>query len=69
MIHKGSQRTQRAQMITQYHKAIPFLNHTLYSMDDPRPLVNASSSIMVVVHFIKVSNLYPRVVILSPVGD
>jgi hypothetical protein len=61
-----------AQRITWYHKAIPkpdptipFLNHTLYSREDPRPLVSTRSAIMIVVHFAKVSALYPRVVISS----
>jgi hypothetical protein len=63
MIYKGAQRAQR---ITRYHKAIPksypiipFPNHTRYSREDPRPLVNASSAIMIVVHFAKVNALYP----------
>jgi hypothetical protein len=69
MIHKGAQR------ITQYHKVvpkpyptIPFSNHTLYSREDPRPLVIAISAIMIVVHSIEVSTLYPRVVISSLLG-
>jgi hypothetical protein len=72
MIHKGAQRTQMVQRITQYHKAIPkpyptipFPNHTLYSREDPRPLVTTSSAIMIVVHFEKISTLYPRIVISS----
>jgi hypothetical protein len=65
-MHKGSQRAQR---ITQYHNAIPFPNHTLYSRVNPRPLVTASSAIMIVIHFAKVSVMYPRVVISSSIGD
>jgi hypothetical protein len=68
-VHKGWQRAQR---IIQNHKAIPksyptipFLNHTLYCREDPRLIVTTSSTIMIVVHFAKVSTLYPRVVILS----
>jgi hypothetical protein len=63
MIHKGAKRAQR---ITWYHKAIPkpyptipFPNHTIYSREDPRPLLTASSAIMIVVDFAKVSALYP----------
>jgi hypothetical protein len=69
MEHKGSQWTQRAQRITQYQKAIPFPNHTLYSREDPGLPVTASSAIMIVVHFAKVNVMYPRVVISSPIGD
>jgi hypothetical protein len=68
-VHKGSQRTQRAQRIIQYHKAIPFPNHTLYSREDPRLFVIISSAVMIVVHFINVSALYPWLVISLPVGD
>jgi hypothetical protein len=70
-VHKG---VQRAQRITCYHKAIPkpyptipFPNHTLYSREDPKPFVTASSAIMIVVHSTDVSTLYPRVVISSMV--
>jgi hypothetical protein len=56
-----SQRTQRAERITLYHKAITkpyptisFPYHTLYSREKPRPLVTASSAIVIVVHFAKV---------------
>jgi hypothetical protein len=38
-------------------------------MEDPRPLVTASSAIMRVVHFAKVSTLYPHVVISSLHGQ
>jgi hypothetical protein len=58
-MHKWSHRIERAQRITQHHKTIPFLDHTLYSTEDPRPLVTASSAIMIVVHFAKVNTLYP----------
>jgi hypothetical protein len=37
-------------------------------MEDHRPLVTASSTIMIVRHYTKVSTLYPRVVILSLIG-
>jgi hypothetical protein len=40
-------------------------NHTIKSKEDPRPLVTASTTIMIVIHFVKVSTLYPRVVISS----
>jgi hypothetical protein len=39
--------------------------HTIKSKEDPRPLVTVSTTIMIVVHFTKVSALYPRVVIAS----
>jgi hypothetical protein len=53
------------QSYTKPYPTIPFSNHTLYSREDPRPLVTASSAIMIVVHSIEVSTLYPRVVISS----
>jgi hypothetical protein len=62
--HKGSQSLHK-----DYANTIPFLNHTLYSREDPRPLVTASSAIMTVVDFAKDSTMYLRVVISSPVGD
>jgi hypothetical protein len=75
-MHKGSQRTQRAQRIIEYHRAmpkpyptIPFPNHTLYSREDSRPLVTAYSTIMIVVYYAMVSALYPRVVISSSISD
>jgi hypothetical protein len=43
--------------------AIPI--HTILSRENPRPLVTASTAIMIVVDFAKVSTLYPRVVISS----
>jgi hypothetical protein len=52
-----------------YPTIIPFPNHTLYSREDPRLLVPASSAIMIVVHSADVSTIYPRVVFSSPVGD
>jgi hypothetical protein len=65
-VHKGSQR------ITQYHKAIPklypFPNHTLYSREDPRPIITTRSAIMMVVHSAVVNTLYPSVVISSLCG-
>jgi hypothetical protein len=51
------------------YRTIPFPNHTLYSREDPRLLVTASSAIMVIIHSIEVSTLYPRIVISSPVSD
>jgi hypothetical protein len=39
------------------------------SREDPRPLVTASSVIMIVVHSVEVSTLYPRVLISSPFDD
>jgi hypothetical protein len=42
---------------------IPFPNHLIKR--GTRPLVIASSTIMIVVHFAKVSTLYPHVVISS----
>jgi hypothetical protein len=42
---------------------------TIYSREDPRPLVTASLAIMIVVHFAKVSALYPHVVISSLLGQ
>jgi hypothetical protein len=40
-------------------------NHTIWSKEDPRPLVTVSTVVMIVVHFTKVSALYPWVVISS----
>jgi hypothetical protein len=37
--------------------------------EDPRPLVTASSAIMIVVHSTEVSTLYPQVVISSPFSN
>jgi hypothetical protein len=45
--------------------SLPFPNHTLYSREDSRPLVTASSVIKIVVRFAKLSALYPRIVISS----
>jgi hypothetical protein len=69
MIHKGAQRVSKdtkgtkdhtvPQSYTKPYSTIPFLNHTLYSRGDPRPLVTASSAIMIVIHFAKVTALYP----------
>jgi hypothetical protein len=56
MIHKGAQKVTKG---TKDHKAIPklylFSNHTLYSREDPKPLVIANSTIVIVVHFAKVA--------------
>jgi hypothetical protein len=79
MIHKGAQGVTKdtkgtkdhtvPQNCTKPYSTIPFPNHTLYYREDARPLVTASSAIMIVVHSAKVSTLYPRVVISSPVSD
>jgi hypothetical protein len=81
MIHKGAQRVKKDTKGTKDHTVpqcyikscatIPFPNHTItmYSREDPKPLVSASSTIMIVIHFAKVSTLYPQEVISSPVGD
>jgi hypothetical protein len=76
LIHKGAQMVTRGtkdhtvtQSYTEPYPTIQFPNHTLYSREDPRPLVTASSTIMIVVHSTDVSTLYPRVVISSLVGD
>jgi hypothetical protein len=53
------------QSYTKPYPTIPFPNYTLYSREDQRPLVTASSAIMIVVLFANVSALYPRVVISS----
>jgi hypothetical protein len=37
------------------HKDYTIPNHTNYSREDPKPLVTASSTIMIVVHFAKVA--------------
>jgi hypothetical protein len=43
-----------------YTKIIPTIPHyTIKSKEDPRPLVIASSAIVIVIHFAKVSTLYP----------
>jgi hypothetical protein len=73
MIHKEVTRSTKdhtvPQKYTKPYPTIPFLNHTFYSRKDLRPLVTASLAIIIVVHFAKVSALYPQVVISSPVGD
>jgi hypothetical protein len=53
------------QSYTKPYPTIPFSNHTLYSREDPRPLVTACSIIMIVVHSTEVSTLYPCIVISS----
>jgi hypothetical protein len=62
MIHKGAQSgtmgTKGPHVTTKLYKpypTIPFPNHTLYSREDPRPLITASSTIMIVVHFAKLA--------------
>jgi hypothetical protein len=72
MIHQGAQRGTKdhtvLQSYTKPYPTIPFPNHTLYNREDPRQLVTASSTIMMVVHSIEVSTLYPCVVISSLIG-
>jgi hypothetical protein len=68
MIHKGSQRVTKdtkgikdhtvPQSYIKLYPTIPLPNHTLYFREDPKLLVTASSAIMIVAHFAKVSNLY-----------
>jgi hypothetical protein len=60
-IHKGAQRVTKGtkdhtvpQSCTKPYPTIPFSKHTLYSREDPGPLVTASLTIMIVVHFAKV---------------
>jgi hypothetical protein len=75
LIHKGAQRVTKdtkgtkdhtvSQSYTEPYPTIPLPNHTLYSREDPRPLVTVSLAIMIVVHSAEVSTMYPRVVILS----
>jgi hypothetical protein len=72
MIHQGAQRGTKDHMLpqsyTKPYPSIPFPNDTLYSREDHRPLVTASSTIMMIVHSAEVSTLYPRVVISSLTG-
>jgi hypothetical protein len=68
-VTKGTNDHTVPQSCTKPYPTIPFLNHTLYSREDPRLLVTTSSAIMIVVYSAEVSTLYPRVVISSPVGD
>jgi hypothetical protein len=44
---------------------IPIQTMPSKSKEDPKPLVSVSTTIMIVIHFAKVSAPYPRVVILS----
>jgi hypothetical protein len=71
MITKGTKGTKDhtvPQSCTKPYPTIPFPNHTLYSREDPRPLVTANSAITIVVHS-EVSTLYQHIVISSPVSD
>jgi hypothetical protein len=75
LIHKDAQRVTKGtkdhtipQSYTKPYPTIPLPNHTLYSREDPRPLVITSSTIMTVVHSAEVSTLYQCVVISLPVG-
>jgi hypothetical protein len=63
MIHRGAQRVTKStkdhtvpQSYTKPYPTIPFPNHTLYSREDTRPLITASSSTMIVVYFAKVAS-------------
>jgi hypothetical protein len=67
MIHKWHKGSHRSTKLYQYH-AQPFHTQAIKSRDDPKPLVIASSTIMIVVYFAKVSTLYPHVVISSLYG-
>jgi hypothetical protein len=72
MIHKGAQRVTKDTKGTKDHtvpKSYSIPKHTLYSREDPILLITARSVFMIVVRFTKVSALYPRLVILSPIGD
>jgi hypothetical protein len=62
MIQKGSLWITPIHMI--YTKTIPTIpHHTILLKEDPRPLVTVSTNVMIVVHFAKVSTLYPQLVI------
>jgi hypothetical protein len=75
LIHKGAQKVTKntkgtkdhtvPQSYTEPYPIVPFPNHTLYSREDPRPLVTASSAIMIVVHSVEISTLYSSIVISS----
>jgi hypothetical protein len=45
----------KAQRAQRFHKDYTIPNHTDYSREDPKQLVTASSTIMIVVHFAKVA--------------
>jgi hypothetical protein len=64
-VTKGTKDHTVPQSYTEPYPTIPFPNHTLYSREDPRSLVTASSTIMIVAHSAEVSTLYPRIVISS----
>jgi hypothetical protein len=68
-VTKGTKDHIVPQSCTKPYPTIPFPNHTIYYREDPRPLVTASSAIMIVVHSAEVSTLYPPVVISSPISD
>jgi hypothetical protein len=55
MIHKGAQRQRHkvSHSTTKLFHSQTISNHTLYSREDPRPLLNTSSAIMIVVYFAK----------------
>jgi hypothetical protein len=70
MIHKGVTKDHtvphRLSLRTIPSHTIPYHTQTIYSREDPRPLMTVSSTIMIiVVHFTKVSTMYPCVVISS----
>jgi hypothetical protein len=68
-VTKGTKDHTIPQSCTKPYPTIPFPNHTLYSREDPRPLVTTSLVIMIVIHSIEVSTMYPRVVISSSISD
>jgi hypothetical protein len=47
---KGTKDHTVPQICTKPYSTIPVPNHTLYSREDPRPLITASSAIIIVVH-------------------
>jgi hypothetical protein len=65
MIHKGGSIDHTTPHRLSQNHIHPNQNHsqTIYSREDPRPLVTASSAIMIVIDYAKVSNAYPQVVI------
>jgi hypothetical protein len=63
--HKGHKGRKVSHGTSKLYRTIPFPNHTLYSREDPRLLVIVCSATMIVVHYIEVSTLYPRIVISS----
>jgi hypothetical protein len=64
--HKGSHGSNKLHQnhVQPFHSQL----HILYSREDPRPLITASSTIMIFVHFAKVSARYPCILISSLVA-